>query len=1207
MDEVLEKTHNLQVTDEEEWEIDKSLSITIAKFNLRERLCTNTEHSSGFLKRVLGGIWRLKETEWNIKVKEKFNSGLFLTFTFASKSIQNRVLSKMPSHLSNGLLILGKMENSNESWKNDLTNFPIWGKAMGVPIDFLTKNNTVRMANKAGEVIQVQNSDVSKMVADGFFRFRVWMSINKPVCLGFPLLYSGKKIWIAFKYEESPFMCFKCGRIGHSFKDCNKEPIKITGDENEEAAAYGVWLKADNSGCFVVEARGKSGRIILFWSMDVETQVLSFSPFHIDSFIRMEDGQWWRFTGFYGDPDPTQRIHSWKLLKRLSRMYLGPWAVGGNFNEILSQREKMGGSSKLSYLINNFRKALDSCQLRDVGFEGSDYTWCNGRKQNLIFERLDQVCGNSDWFEKFSQAIVKHLDCINSDHCPLLLTEKDPSSRMQHMARWRSRFHFESAWVDDEECTEIVQSVWLMNEPIKHTKEVKNRLGKCGAALQRWNKIKKNEMTKQLNEYKEKISQLTSRTEVEDWQQLQELEHKQNILLDKEEKFWNQRSRAIWLKEGDKNNKFFHRKASNRKAKNTIKGLVDERLNWVTGNRHMVRTTNEKLLEPFTTEDVFKAMRDIHPQKAPGSDGLPGLFYRKHWSTIGPEITKVCLGILNEGMQVKDINDTLICLISKIPKSTRMTDFRPISLCNVVYKIVAKCLAGRMKQSLPQVILEEQSAFVGGRLIQDNAIIGFKSLHCMKTQRFGNGKKMALKLDMSKAYDRVEWNFLVTMMRGLGYEEKWIEKIMRCVTTVSFSVLINGEKHGLIQPTRGLRQGDSLSPYLFLLCSEGLSCLIHEAERAGHINGVQFGRDRVKVSHLFFADDSFVFLNAKENECDTMKLILQRYSRLSRQQINLEKSEICWLSIGLFLYLARNLLGKEDFEGRGSLEGWKWKRHSDLGGKMVPRPSGAMLTQNPGVEPHTKLHNFITTEGQWHMGKVTQHFHKDDVPWIQGIPIDMYIEDSLSWPYTPNGQYMVKSGYRVGREINLHPTRCYNMEGIHKWWKMIWSMQLPPRMKLFSWRICHNWLPAKTNLLYRGMHVNPICESCGNNAETLTHVLWSCAKTKVVWKLIPWYKKCESVRDGSMFDILMSLQNRLDKSEFEEAIKVMWAILENRNRKWNKLPTMNGIQLLDWVFSAYPRVILNGEVAIQAGGTSPNQSNGRSLQLTATVSIVMLR
>ncbi|KAF4371770.1 hypothetical protein F8388_023083 [Cannabis sativa] len=181
MEELLAKTHNLQVTDDEEWEIDKSLFITIAKCNLRGRLCTTTEHSWSFLKKVLGGIWRLKEAEWNLKIKEKYESGLFLTFTFASESIQNRILTKMPWYLSNGVLILGKMENSNESWNNDLINFPIWGRASGVPIDLLTTNNTRKMATKTGEVITVNNSDISKMVADGFFRFRVWMSIKKPL------------------------------------------------------------------------------------------------------------------------------------------------------------------------------------------------------------------------------------------------------------------------------------------------------------------------------------------------------------------------------------------------------------------------------------------------------------------------------------------------------------------------------------------------------------------------------------------------------------------------------------------------------------------------------------------------------------------------------------------------------------------------------------------------------------------------------------------------------------------------------------------------------------------------------------------------------------------------------------------------------------------------------------------------------------------
>ncbi|KAF4401818.1 hypothetical protein G4B88_013105 [Cannabis sativa] len=147
MEEILKKTHNLQVTDEdEEWEVDKSLSITIARYNLRGRLCTNSDHSRGFLK----------------------------------KSIQSRILSKMPWYLSNGVLILGKMENSNESWKNDLTSFPIWGRAWGVPTDLLTTKNTTRMAAKAGEVISVYNSDPRQAPTSNHGRNTISNSV--PLC-----------------------------------------------------------------------------------------------------------------------------------------------------------------------------------------------------------------------------------------------------------------------------------------------------------------------------------------------------------------------------------------------------------------------------------------------------------------------------------------------------------------------------------------------------------------------------------------------------------------------------------------------------------------------------------------------------------------------------------------------------------------------------------------------------------------------------------------------------------------------------------------------------------------------------------------------------------------------------------------------------------------------------------------------------------------
>lgn len=214
---------------------------------------------------------------------------------------------------------------------------------------------------------------------------------------------------------------------------------------------------------------------------------------------------------------------------------------------------------------------------------------------------------------------------------------------------------------------------------------------------------------------------------------------------------------------------------------------------------------------------------------------------------------------------LREMNHTFIVLIPKSEKASTVNQFRPISLCNVIYKAISKILANRLKEVLPKIISPWQAGFVPGRTIQENSIVAQELVHSMKHKK---GKKglVAIKVDMEKAYDKMEWCFLEKVMRCFGFNDKWINWVMQCISTVSFSILINGGPMGFFNPMRGLRQGDPLSPFLFILGAEVLSRLIQKAEESGAIHGIKAARGCQAISHLQFVDDLLIFSQANQDE-----------------------------------------------------------------------------------------------------------------------------------------------------------------------------------------------------------------------------------------------------------------------------------------------------------------------------------------------------
>ncbi|KAL5547765.1 hypothetical protein UlMin_002996 [Ulmus minor] len=548
----------------------------------------------------------------------------------------------------------------------------------------------------------------------------------------------------------------------------------------------------------------------------------------------------------------------------------------------------------------------------------------------------------------------------------------------------------------------------------------------------------------------------------------------------------------------------------------------------------------------------------MNPSKAPGPDGFHAVFFQKNWDIVGPKVTKACLAILNDGASIKAFNTTYVTLIPKKKSPISVADFRPISLCNVVYKIVSKAMANRLKLLLPEIISDSQNAFAPGRLISDSVIVGYEMLNYINRRFKGKKGLMALKLDMSKAYDRVEWRFLSRLLDKMGFPANWNRLIMNCLSTVTYSFIINGTPCGSVTPQRD----DSL---VFCQADESNSlALLHILKDYEKGSGQQktaimrslnlntalshdrylglptfVGRNKRRTfagliervwqktnswnNSFFSAGGKEILIKAVAQAIPTYSMsIFKIPSTLCRELGSIvarfwwgstpTNRKINWVSwekmclpkhkggMGfrdLFLFnqslvakqawrilkypqslMSRVLKGKY-FPNGNFLSApckqtasfiWKsivwgrellnkgliWKIGNGLSVKAfsdpwIARPmSFKPVTKNPRMDDPT-VAEFLNPLG-WNTQLLEENFWPIDIAEITNITVPRNREaDKLWWFFEKKGSYTVKSGYKLACDLN-NPIFDSTSAGGSNWWTTLWTLKLPPKIKIFLWR-----------------------------------------------------------------------------------------------------------------------------------------------------------
>ncbi|XP_060182761.1 uncharacterized protein LOC132612660 [Lycium barbarum] len=569
-----------------------------------------------------------------------------------------------------------------------------------------------------------------------------------------------------------------------------------------------------------------NGKIWFFVNDNVDVEILQDLEQQITIKLLFQD---WNkslmVTMVYAKCDHLERISLWDSLYSLADQMELPWLVGGDFNNIMNEDEKIGGLPVSPDEYEDFEFCINSCELTD------------------------------------------------SDHAPLLLTWGESS---QHI---RKPFRFLKFWTEHASFLEVVNQAWITDFEGDDFIKFKLKLKNVKSALSAWSKATFGDIFKQLT-VREEVVRIKEQCFEEDptlmnGMVLQQAQAALKKYVHYEEEFWRQKSHMASFAEGDRNTRFYQQQFSqevdplNFELQQHVPSMVDQ-------------DTNNQLVSMPTLEEVKKAVFELSADSAGGPDDMIRIFYQVCWDIVGADVYNLVKAFFDGQTLPKSVTHTNLVLLPKKNNIETFADMRPINLSNFINKVISRVVQDKLEGILPSLISPNQSGFFKGRCIIENVLLTQEVMTDIRLR--GKPANVVLKLDMAKAYDRVSRSYLIRVLRKMGFAEIFIDMVWRLIANNWYSILLNGQAYGFFHSTRDVKQGDPLSLALFILSAEVLSRALNSLFENNEFRSYGMPKRSANLNHLAYADDTIIFSSADARSLELIMEVLHAYEQNNSEE-----------------------------------------------------------------------------------------------------------------------------------------------------------------------------------------------------------------------------------------------------------------------------------------------------------------------------------